>query len=137
MQLQITFQEISSYISSQFSKNIQFSYLSSSEFKVIYRQKVLIAEVPIPLDVRIDEVTENKITLSFTGKMGIDTVMRGFLGYMKSKFPKIFQAFSLNEGHSLTIDLSRLKETRNFIDTVDLHSVTVNGTGFNVLAALR
>ncbi len=137
MQLQINFQEISSYLASQFSKNIQFSYISSSEFKVVYRQKVLIAEVPIPLDVKIDEVTENKITLSFSGKMGIDTIMRGFLGYLKTKFPKIFQAFTLNEGRSLTIDLTRLKETRNFIETVELHSVTVTGIGFTILAALR
>lgn len=137
MQLQITFQEITRYIASNFSKNINFSYISPREFKVVYRQKVLITEVPIPLDVKIEEVTENKITLSFVGKMGIDIIMRGFLGYFKSKFPKIFQAFTLNEGRSLTIDLTRLKETRNFIDTVNLHSLTVTESGFTVLAALR
>ncbi|MBD5283888.1 MAG: hypothetical protein HDR95_06935 [Bacteroides sp.] len=137
MQLQITFQEISRYLSSQFSKNIQFSYISASEFKIIYRQKVLIAEVPISLDVKIEEVNENRITFSFSGKMGIDTIMRGFLGYCKSKFPKIFQAFTLNEGRSLTIDFTRLKETRNFIETVNLHSVTVTESGFTVLAALK
>lgn len=137
MQLQITFQELSRYISSNFDKNISFAYISSSEFKVTYRQKVLIAEVPIPLDVKIDEVTENKITLSFVGKMGVDIIMRGFLGYCKSKYPKIFQAFTLNEGRSLTIDLTRLKETRNFIQTVNLHQVNVTESGFTILAALK
>lgn len=137
MQLQISFQEISRYIASHFSKNINFSYISSSEFKVIYRQKVLITEVPIPLDVKIEEVCENKITFSFSGKLGIDVIIRGFMGYFKQKYPMIFQAFTLNEGKSLTVDLARLKETRNFIETVNLHSLTVTGAGFTVLAALR
>ena len=137
MQLQITFAEISRYIASNFDKNLTFSYISPTEFKLVYRQKVLITEIPIPLDVTIQEVTEDKVTFNFSGKMGIDIVMRGFLGYFKSKFPKIFQAFILNEGNSLTIDLRRLKETRNIIDTVNLHSLTVTESGLTILAALR
>ncbi len=137
MQLQITFSEISRYIASNFDKNLSFSYISPSEFKLVYRQKVLITEIPIPLDIKIEEVTEDRVTLSFSGKMGIDVVMRGFLGYFKAKFPTIFQAFILNEGKSLTIDLRRLKETRNIIDTVNLHSLTVTESGLTIRAALR
>ena len=137
MQLQITFQEITRYIAANFSKNINFSYISSDEFKVVYHQKVLITEVPIPLDVKIDEVTENTVRLSFSGKLGIDIIMRGFLGYFKQKFPKIFQAFTLNEGRSLTIDLKRLKETRNITESVNIHSLTVTESGFTLRAAFR
>lgn len=137
MQLQISFQELTQYFKQHFGLNLTFSFLKENEFKMVYRHKVVVVDVPVSLDVRVLEVAEHSVVLGLAGKMGMDIILRGFMAYCKNKYPQFYQAITLIEGAVLKVDLTRLRGTRKLMDQIALHGITVAEDGFSILSALR
>ena len=137
MKVEITFEELSNLVKNKYGKQLEFSRKSDNELTIAYRQKVFFKSIRIPVNIRVEKVSGDKIMAVYGGNIGVDAVISGALAYFRSSDPEMAYAIQTEPGHRINIDLSRLSKTRSITKFVSLDSFQVLETGIVVTANLH
>lgn len=136
MNLQIGYDEISSYISSKYGKNVSIEYVDLHTATVKASLKVLLVNLTIPLTIHIDEVTTESITLTYSGKLGIDKVANSVISFLTNSIEDIKNILHV-DNQTITIRLCNIKELKTTLDIIKLDDITFDQTGIDVTASLK
>lgn len=120
-----------------YGKSLVFARLAEDELSVAYEQRVLITTVKVPVNIRIENVGEAAIVLSYSGKFGLDMVIKGVLMFIQQTVPDVGDAVALDDASRVEIDFSRLKQTQGLVSAVAIRRIRVEEDGINVSVDLK
>ncbi len=137
MEIKLTFDELTAYVQKRYGQSLNFSKAGDDTLCVTFSKKVLIKTIQIPVNIRFEKVTPTTVTISYDGKvLGLDMIISGALKALKSLLPELTEALTTSEGHHISVDLARLKQTRSLVKTVALRAVSVGADSLTISAAL-
>lgn len=136
MNFQIGYDEISSYALSHYNKNVSIEYIDPYTATIKVSIKVLLVPLTVPLTIRIDSVESDTITLTYSGKLGIDKIVSGVICFLTNNVEDINKLLNV-EGQTLTIHLSAIKNLRTSLDHISLSSIRFGQDCIEVAASLK
>lgn len=137
MNITITFAELSKYISEHYGKALTFGRVSEKEVCVSYSQKMFFKTIQVPVNINIDEVKEDAVSITYNGGFGIDMMIAGALSFMKAKLSELANVIVSKEGHHLEIELSQLPQTKALVENVRLNEIIILEDIIEIKASLR
>ena len=137
MVIRISFGELSRYVIQHYGKSLTFAMVAEDELSVTYEQRVLVTTVKVPVNIRIESVTESALVLSYSGKFGLDTIIKGVLMFIKQRMPELGDAVRPTDASRVEIDLARLKQTEALVAAVAMRQIRVEEDGILVSVALK
>lgn len=133
----ITFAELTGYVSNHYGITLSFSKVSENVVKIDYTQNLFIKKINVSVNITIDEITDDTVSLTYNGGIGIDMMIAGALSVLKNKLPEPADGIVSREGHQLDINLSKLPHTQSLIKNVRLNKIIVNDDNLEVQATLK
>ena len=137
MELKATYGELSSYVKARFGQPVSLSLADRGGLRVTYTKRILIKDVNINLNIRIDEVKADAVALTYDGPFGLDTVISGVLSFFKSQFPELSAGIHPEEGHRIRISLSEIEKAKPVVENIALRSITPCDDGLSIEFGLK
>lgn len=137
MKTSISFAELSDYIKKHYDKQLTFSKVTDKEVRASYTQNIFFHSVQIPLNIKIEDVRADSVTITYNGGFGIDMIIAGTLSFLKVKVPELANALVSEEGHRIRIELSQLPQTATIVEVLTFKEISVTETGLIVETALK
>lgn len=137
MKIEISFDEVSALVSERYGKQVSLARVSADEVCVTYRQRVLMASLPIPINLRIAGVEAAAVSVGYNGGTAIDMIISGVLMFVKAKFPELGQAVDAGTDHTIRIDLTKIENAKAVVATLALKDIKFSESGIIVEGVLK
>ena len=118
----LSFNEIKDIISKKTNNKVQldFSYVNNSTIKVSYKPVAFLPAVGI--NVRIEEVGNSQIILSYSANNAIDMVIRGLVAFLDNHIPK--EIIELDASlQCVCINLSEIEQLQKPLEMIELKQI--------------
>lgn len=129
MKIEISFDEISALVRERYAKQISLARVSEKEVCVTYRQRILMASLPIPINLRIAAVEADAVSVGYNGGTAIDMIISGVLMFVKAKFPELGQAVDAGTDYTVRIDLTKIAKAKAIMATLALMDIKFSESG--------
>lgn len=136
MNLQLGYDEINSYVLSHYDKNINIEYIDLHTATIKVSVKVLLVPLTVPLTIHIDNVVSDTITLTYSGKLGIDKIVSGVICFLTSNIEDINKLVNV-DGQTLTIHLSAVKNLKTAFEHISLSDIHFSQDEVEVITSLK
>lgn len=136
MELHIGYDEISTYVSKNYDKNISIEYIDQRTATVKASIKVLFMSLTMPVTLHIDNVNSESITLTYSGKFGIDMIVSGALNFLTSNVDDIKKIVSI-ENQTITVHLKEIKSLKPTLEKIKLEHINFAQEGINAIASIK
>lgn len=120
MEIFAPYQELNSYVKDRFGKPVSVSCSNDNDIRVTYTQRILIKDVNINVDLHVQEVKDDSITLTYKGAMGLDMLISGALSFFKSYFPELSAGIHPEENRTIRINLSEIEKAKVAVENIAL-----------------
>ena len=123
MNISISFNEIKDIISKKTNNKVQldFSYVNNSTIKVSYKPVSFLPAVGI--NVRIEEVDNSQIILSYSANNAIDMVIRGLATFLDNHIPR--EIILLNtDTQKILVNLSKIEQLQKPLEMMELKQIS-------------
>ncbi|MDE5828030.1 MAG: hypothetical protein K2H57_10700 [Duncaniella sp.] len=137
MVISLSFEELHAYVDSHYQKDLAFSKVSDKEFRVTFIQKMFIKDVHIGMDIHIDEVTSDSVTLTYKGGMALDMIISGAIKLLENKLAEFGDGVKFGDDNRVTVNLAKIEKTKAVVDKIALRDLIVEDTALNLIVALK
>ena len=137
MKLNATYGELSSYVKARFGQPISLSFADGGELRVTYTKRILIKDVNINVNIRIDEVKSDAVMLTYNGPFGLDTIISGVLSFFKSQFPELSAGIHPEEEHRIRVNLAEIEKAKPAVENIALRAITPCEDGIRIEFGLK
>lgn len=128
MKATLSFNEIRDIISKKTNNKVQldFSYVNNSTIKVSYKPVAFLPAVGI--NVRIEEVDNSQIILSYSANNAIDMVIRGLATFLDNHIPR--EIILLNtDTQKVYVNLDKIEQLQKPLEMVEIIDVYFENNG--------
>lgn len=128
MKATLSFNEIRDIISKKTNNKVQldFSYVNNSTIKVSYKPVAFLPTVGI--NVRIEEVDNSQIILSYSANNAIDMVIRGLATFLDNHIPR--EIILLNtDTQKVLVNLGKIEQLQKPLEMVEIIDVYFENNG--------
>ena len=137
MTVNVSFSELSNYVAAHYGRKLGFRKISGNEFMLIYYQKILIKEVAVSIDIKIEAVSATSVTFSYEGNKAVELVVAGALNFVKDKYPLVGNALEIKDCHVVCLNFNKFPKAKAITDNLTLKSISVADNGFIIEAELK
>ena len=137
MEIFASYIELNAYVGEKFHKTITVYFKSEKEVKVTYTKRILIKDVNINVNIRIDEVKVDAVTLTYDGPFGLDTIISGVLSFFKSQFPELSAGIHPEEEHRIRVNLAEIEKAKPAVENIALRAITPCEDGIRIEFGLK
>lgn len=137
MKASVSFEEIREFVEKRYGKKIALETVDAATVKVTYYQKVLIASLPISLNIRIEQVAADSLTLVYSGGTAVEMIVAGVLKLLKERLASLCDAITVESDRHILISLSKIEKARKILQSLALTSVAFTQSGVEVSAELK
>lgn len=137
MNISLTFTELSDYVKSRYGKELTFSKAEENTLRISYVQKILFKDIRIPVDLAIEDVRPDAIAIRYDGGFGIDMIITGAIAFLKAKLPEFEAALQTSEGHRLSIQLSKIEQTKKAMEILCLKDILIHPDKLEIILNLK
>ena len=102
-----------------------------------YTKRILIKDVNINVNIRIDEVKSDAVTLTYDGPFGLDTIISGVLSFFKSQFPELSAGIHPEEEHRIRVNLAEIEKAKPAMENIALRAITPCEDGIRIEFGLK
>ena len=123
MNISLSFNEIKDIISKKTNGKVQldFSYVNNSTIKVSYKPVAFLPAVGI--NVRIEEVDNSQIILSYSANNAIDMVIRGLAAFLDNHIPR--EIILLNtDSQKVYVNLDKIEQLQKPLEMIELRQIS-------------
>lgn len=121
MELRLTYQEINNLIEKKAGRTLPITYNGPHCIRVNYDVNVLFKSTSIGLDLTVEEVNNNDITLSYNGGAGIDFMVRQALNLAKNRSGgELIEPLDSNR---ILLSLSKNQQAGSLLDHIELRDI--------------
>lgn len=136
MKLNIGYSELQNYISTHYHADVSFVKVSDSEVCVSVSKKVFIKTMQVNLNLHVEEVSNNSISLSYDSGIGIDLIVSGALLFIKKKLPEYSAMVSAESGNRIRINLANIDKLQSALQVVALKGIYFTDTSVEASMSL-
>lgn len=136
MEVFVSFEEMHGYVNRHYGKNVTFSKVADKEICVTYLQKILIKDIPIPVDIHIDDVKRDSLTITYKGGLALDMIISGVLSFLKSKCPELCQGITTMDNHRIKVNLADIEKAKPVVENVAIGDILVEKSGLRIILTL-
>lgn len=136
MELHIGYDEISTYVRKNYDKNIGIEYIDQRTATVKATIKILFMSLAMPITLHIDSVNSENITLTYSGKFGIDMIVSGALKFLTSNVDDIKKIVSI-DNQTITVHLTEIKSLKPTLEKIKLEHINFAQEGINAIASIK
>ena len=137
MELKATYEELGSYIRIRFGQPVSLYLAEGGKLRVTYTKRILIKDVNINVNIRIDEVKVDAVTLTYDGPFGLDTIISGVLSFFKSQFPELSAGIHPEEEHRIRVNLAEIEKAKPVVENIALRAITPCEDGIRIEFGLK
>ena len=137
MELKATYEELGSYIKARFGQPVSLSLAERGDLRVTYTKRILIKDVSININIHIDDVKADAVTLTYDGPFGLDTVISGVLSFFMGQFPELSAGIHPEEGHRIRINLAEIEKAKPAVENIALRAITPCEDGIRIEFGLK
>lgn len=123
MVILLSFSELQDYIAKQFKQNIDIRCVNEKTISVGTMIKMPLIIKQININLSIEEVEGHDITMSYSGGLGIDLIMKGALKFINGMSPEYGDVIEDKTANYFTIHLGKIKQLEKAFDYVGLKQV--------------
>lgn len=124
----ITYKEISDFIEKQYKIRPMLNTLDTQTVEVSYKTSALLPAIVIKL--RIDEVSDDVVHLSYDCGKGASFVITGAVAYLDQKIPKGIEVNTTDK--CITVYPRQIKELEKALEYVALNKVRFEDNSINI-----
>ncbi|MBD5367720.1 MAG: hypothetical protein HDR83_00440 [Bacteroides sp.] len=137
MKLNFSFAEVGEYVKEHYGKSVVLSRVGDKELCVTYQQKIVIKTFNVSVNIAIEDVRPDGVTIKYDGGLGVDTLISGALMVFKSAFSELSAMVIPEDGHRIRVELSEVKQAQKALEMLALKDVWVTGEGVSIEASLK
>ncbi len=131
MKLSIEFSEISRYVEKRYNQNLTLRRVDDNTVSVT----VKIAVISKSLNLCIEEVTADSVTLRYNAGFGVDSIISLLLSFFAT--PQTEKVVKKEEGHRIRVELTGLNNSEKALEYLALEDIRVKEDGLSVIAQLK
>lgn len=124
----ITYKEISDFVESQYKIRPMLNTVDTQTVEISYKPGVFIPAIAIKL--RIDEVSDDVVHLSYECGKGASFVITGAVSYLEQKIPKGIEVNTTDK--RITVYPQHIKELEKALEYVALNNVRFEDNSINL-----
>lgn len=132
-----SFKELNSYIVKRFGKPVNLSHVEDKELRITYTQRILIKDVNINLNIHIDKVHTDSLSVTYKGGMALDMIIKGAISYFREKLPELSEGIIPEDNHRIRIDFKKIKKAKGFVENISLSDIHIEKEGIRLELALK
>ena len=123
MEITATYKELNAYVAEKFHQPISVAFGSENEIKVSYTKRILFKDMSINIAVRIEEVKEDSLLVSYDGPLGLDMIIAGALSFFTGQFPELSAGIHPEDGHRIRINLYEIEKAKPVVENIALRAI--------------
>ena len=125
MKLQIPYKELEAFLMKRYDQQVKLGFVDEKTLSVT--KKVVIKDATI--NISVDQVAENDISLSYQAGFGIEWIIKGALMWFKESI-KVF--VEEQEENKLLIHLDKIEQIQGMLDKIEILDITFDEVNANV-----
>lgn len=137
MNINVSFEEITEYVKRRYGQRIGLSLVSEREVCVSAEKRIVFKTLSVSVNLRIEDVRPDGLTLSYNGGLGIDLIITGALVFLKSKLPELADVVVAEEGLRIRLEPTQLAKTRSLLEKITLRDLRIHKDGLTLSANLK
>lgn len=123
MKLTINYTELQNYIERHFHVKVSFTRVDENTVCVSLSQKVFIKTIQINLNLHIDIIDNDSITISYDNGIGIDLIISGVLLFIKKKLPYYEGLIKTDGTNRMQIYLRKINNLQPLMQFIDIQNI--------------
>lgn len=123
MRISVPFNELTSFISAHYGKEVIFCYVNDHEISISTTVNALFLSKTIGVSVSLLDVIDNDVKMSYTGGLGTDILIKGILKSLSSSMSACNQIVEASSGNTLTIYLNKIEQLKKVFDYFRLEHI--------------
>lgn len=124
MQVRISFEELTEFISKHYNKIIKFSCVSKHTVNISTTVEALLLTKTIGINLSIVEVVDNNIKLSYDSGWGTDLLIKGCLGFISKNMPAYNKFIQEGNENTLIVHLKEIKQLKDLSAKIRVNSIS-------------
>ena len=125
MNLQISFKELEAFLMKKYDQQVKLGFVDEKTLSVT--KKVVIKDATI--NISVDQVAENDISLSYQAGFGIEWIIKGALMWFKETIKDFVEE---QEENKLLIHLDKIDQIEGALDKIEILDITFDEVNANV-----
>ena len=121
MELRLTYQEISNLIEKKAGRAIPVIYGGPHTVRLAYDVNMMFTSTSVGFDLTVESVTNNDITLSYNGGIGIDFMVRQAINMAKNRPGG--ELIEPLDGNRILLSLSKNQQAGSLFEHVNLRDI--------------
>lgn len=137
MRITLPYQQLNEYIVAKTKQQITLSFVNDKEIKITYAKKLLIKEVNVSLNIKIESVTPSGIVLLYQAPAGLDVMITGAITFLSTKLPELISGIHMADGHRIYVNLEKIKKLKSVVQNISLQDITFNDSAAAIEFSLK
>ena len=125
MTLQIPYKELEAFVLKKYNQEVKLGFVDEKTMNVT--KKVVIKDATI--NISVDQVAENDISLSYQAGFGIEWIIKGALMWFKETIKDFVEE---QEENKLLIHLDKIDQIGGMLDKIEISDITFDEVNANV-----
>lgn len=125
MKLQIPYKELEAFLMKRYDQQVKLGFVDEKTLSVT--KKVVIKDATI--NISVDQVAENDISLSYQAGFGIEWIIKGALMWFKETIKDFVEE---QEENKLLIHLDKIDQIGGMLDKIEILDITFDEVNANV-----
>ena len=125
MNLQISYKELEAFLMKKYNQQVKLEFVDEKTMSVT--KKVVIKDATI--NISVDQVAENDISLSYQAGFGIEWIIKGALMWFKESIKDFVEEL---EDNKLLIHLNKIDQIGGLLDKIEILEITFDEVNANV-----
>ena len=125
MKLQIPYKELEAFVMKKYNQEVKLGYVDEKTMRVT--KKVVIKDATI--NISVDQVVGNDISLSYQAGFGIEWIIKGALMWFKETIKDFVEEL---EDNKLLIHLDKIDQIGDMLDKIEFLDITFDEVNANV-----
>jgi predicted RNA-binding Zn-ribbon protein involved in translation (DUF1610 family) len=125
MRLQIPYKELEAFLMKKYNQQVKLGFVDEKTLSVA--KKVVIKDATI--NISVDQVAENDISLSYQAGFGIEWIIKGALMWFKETIKDFVEE---QEENKLLIHLDKIGQIDGMLDKIEISDITFDEANANI-----
>lgn len=136
MHLYLPYRQISLYSKLNHNINIDFTYLSDKEIRIVWIQHNIIKDIRLGIKLRIEEVKSESFIISYDGGVA-KMIISPVLSYLANRIPEIKDSINKEDGNRIRVNLANVENLKPLFEKIELKDIIIEKSGIKLMADFR
>lgn len=136
IRLNVDYGEFRDFVAAKFHQQVEFDFVDERTVGITANVKIGIIPLSVIVNLKVGNVSNDEIALSYGGKYGVDLIITGVLTFIKNKLSEYTDAVVYNDDKTITVRLSKIGKLESALKYLSLNDIRFNESAVIIEANL-